>query len=195
MKTGTPTYFPTPADFRNWLQKHHASEQELWVGFHKKGSGIPSITWPESVDEALCFGWIDGIRKSIDDERYVIRFTPRKPKSNWSNVNIKRVAELTKLGRMAPAGLKAFEERDAKREYAYEETRSRSFTPEQEKTFRANKKAWAFFEAQPPGYRKTHIFWVTSAKKEETRAARLEKLIAASAAGQRYGDAFTVKSK
>ncbi len=187
------TFFATPAEFRAWLEAHHDQASELWVGFYKKGSGVPSITWPESVDEALCFGWIDGIRKSLDEERYVIRFTPRKPKSNWSNVNIKRVAELTKLGRMTPAGLKAFEERDTKRDYSYEETRSRSFTPEQEKTFRANKKAWTFFEQQPPGYRKTLIYWVTSAKKEETQKARLEKLIAECAAGRRLGDSFTVK--
>ena len=191
----TPTYFPTPADFRRWLEKHHATESELWVGFHKKASGVPSITWPESVDEALCFGWIDGIRKRVDDDRYVIRFTPRKRTSNWSNVNVKRVGELTKLGRMTPAGLKAFEERDTKREYSYEELRSRQFTKEQEKIFRANRKAWKFFEEQPPGYRKALIYWVTSAKKEETRASRLQKLIDECAAGRRLGDSFTVKAK
>lgn len=190
-----PIYFATPAEFRAWLEKHHDSATEVLVGFHKRHTGKPSLTWPESVDEALCFGWIDGIRKSVDEDRYTIRFTPRKPKSNWSNVNTKRVGELKKLGRMTPAGLKAFEERDAKRDYAYEETRQRSFTPEQEKTFRANKKAWAFFEVQPPGYRKTLTFWVTSAKKEETRASRLQKLIAESAAGRRYGDTFTVRKK
>jgi uncharacterized protein YdeI (YjbR/CyaY-like superfamily) len=180
-----PIYFPSPAEFRTWLEKHHDSETEVLVGYHKKGTGIPSMTWPESVDEALCFGWIDGIRRRVDEDRYTIRFTPRKPKSNWSNVNIKRVAELTKLGRMTPAGLKVFEERDAKRDYAYEETRSRSFTPDQEKRFRANRKAWAYFEQQPPGYRRTMIFWVTSAKKEETQLGRLEKLIELSAAGKR----------
>lgn len=188
-----PIYFASPAEFRTWLEKHHAKEKELLVGFHKKDTGKPSMTWPQSVDEALCFGWIDGVRKRVDDERYTIRFTPRKPKSNWSNVNIRRVAELKDLGRMTPAGLKAFEERETKRDYAYEETRSRAFTPEQEKIFRANRKAWAFFEAQPPGYRKTLIYWVTSAKKEETRASRLEKLIKESAAGRRLGDSFTVK--
>ncbi|MGI9078319.1 MAG: YdeI/OmpD-associated family protein [Gemmatimonadaceae bacterium] len=186
-----PTYFTSPAEFRAWFEKHHYSATELWAGYHKKGSGTPSITSPESVDEALCFGWIDGIRKSIDENRYTIRFTRRKPKSNWSNINIERVAELQKLGRMTPAGLRAFEEREAKRDYSYEQTRSRSFRPEQEKTFRANRKAWAFFEQQPPSYRKTLIYWVTSAKKEETRASRLEKLIDASAAGRRIGDAFT----
>ena len=185
MESGKPTFFATPGAFRAWLEKHHASAAELWVGFHKKATGTPSITWPESVDEALCFGWIDGIRKTIDQDRYVIRFTPRKPKSNWSNVNIKRVGELTKLGRMTPAGLKVFEERDAKREYSYEETRSRTFDSAIEKTFRGNKKAWKFFEEQPPGYRKMMTFWVMSAKRDETRLARLEKLIEASAAGKR----------
>jgi uncharacterized protein YdeI (YjbR/CyaY-like superfamily) len=185
LESGKPKFFATPGAFRAWLEKHHGSATELWVGFHKKATGTPSITWPESVDEALCFGWIDGIRKSLGDDSYVIRFTPRKPKSNWSNVNIKRVAELTKLGRMTPAGLKVFEERDAKREYAYEQTRQTPFDPSLEKKFRANKKAWEFFEAQPAGYRKTLTYWVMSAKREETRLGRLEKLIAASAAGKR----------
>lgn len=180
-----PKYFATPGEFRAWLEKHHSSESELWVGFHKKGSGTPSITWPESVDQALCFGWIDGIRKSIDEDRYMIRFTPRKPKSNWSTVNIKRVAELTKLGLMNEAGLKVFNAREAKREYSYEQTRATPFSPQLEKAFRAQKKAWAFFEAQPPGYRKTLMFWVMSAKREETQRSRLEKLIEASAAGKR----------
>ena len=182
-----PIYFASPAEFRTWLEKHHAKEKELLVGFHKKDTGKPSMTWPQSVDEALCFGWIDGVRKRVDDERYTIRFTPRKPKSNWSNVNIKRVAELKDLGRMTPAGLKAFEERETKRDYAYEETRSRAFTPEPEKIFRANRKAWAFFEAQPPGYRRTAIFWVLSAKREETRLKRLDTLIDDSAHGRRIG--------
>jgi uncharacterized protein YdeI (YjbR/CyaY-like superfamily) len=191
--TPKPVYFSSPAEFRKWLERHHSSKSEVWVGYYKKGTGVPSLTWPESVDEALCFGWIDGIRKSVDEERYTIRFTPRKPKSNWSNVNIARVAELTEAGRMNAAGLKAFQDRDVKRQYSYEETRRREFTPEQEKTFRANRKAWAFFNAQPQGYRKTLIYWVTSAKKKETSAARLTKLIEASAAEQRIGDSFVVR--
>jgi uncharacterized protein YdeI (YjbR/CyaY-like superfamily) len=195
MKSPSPVYFASPAEFRAWLEKHHATATELWVGFHKRHTGRPSLAWPESVDEALSFGWIDGIRKSVDADRYTIRFTPRKPKSNWSNVNIRRIEELSKLGLVAPAGWKAFEERDTKRDYSYEETRQRSFTAEQEKTFRANRKAWAFFEKQPPGYRKTLIYWVTSAKKEETRTTRLQKLIEASAAGRRIGDSFTVKKR
>jgi uncharacterized protein YdeI (YjbR/CyaY-like superfamily) len=186
-------YFDSPAAFRAWLEKHHATAKELLVGFHKRHTGKPSMTWPESVDEALCFGWIDGIRKSVDEERYTIRFTPRKPKSNWSNVNVRRVGELTELGRMTPAGRRVFEERDAKREYSYEETRRREFSPEIEKKFRAKKKAWAFFEAQPPGYRRTITFYVMSAKKEETRLSRLNRVIDASAAGRRIGDAFTVR--
>ena len=185
MESGKPRYFATPAAFRAWLEKHHSSSSELWVGFHKKASGTPSITWPESVDEALCFGWIDGIRKTVDEDRYMIRFTPRKPRSNWSTVNINRVAELTKLGLMKEAGLKVFNEREAKREYSYEQTRAMPFSPELEKAFRSKKKAWQFFEAQPPGYRKTLTFWVMSAKKEETRLARLKKLIDTSAAGKR----------
>lgn len=165
------------------------------MGFYKKGSGKAGMSWAESVDEALCFGWIDGIRRRVDEERYTIRFTPRKARSNWSNVNVRRVGELAKLGRMTAAGLKAFEERDAKRDYSYEETRSRQLAPEQEKAFRANRKAWEFFGRQPPSYRKTLIYWVTSAKKEETRASRLQKLIEASAAGQRMGDAYTIRKK
>jgi uncharacterized protein YdeI (YjbR/CyaY-like superfamily) len=171
-----PIYFSSPAEFRKWLEKNHAKESELLAGYHKKGSGVPSMTWPESVDEALCFGWIDGVRRSVDESRYTIRFTPRRPKSNWSAVNIKRVAELKELGRMKPAGLKAFEERVAKRDYAYE-TKPQELAPEYVKRF--PKKAWAFFEAQPPYYRRVISFWVMSAKKEETRQSRLEKLIAA----------------
>jgi uncharacterized protein YdeI (YjbR/CyaY-like superfamily) len=175
-------YFSSPAEFRAWLEEHHDTEPELLVGYHKRGTGVPSMTWPESVDEALCFGWIDGIRRSVDENRYTIRFTPRRPRSNWSAVNIKRVAELKKLGKMTPAGLKAFEERVAKRDYAYEARRA-ELAPGYVKRF--SKKAWAFFENQPPYYRRTLSFWVMSAKKEETRLARLEKLIAACAAGKR----------
>jgi uncharacterized protein YdeI (YjbR/CyaY-like superfamily) len=184
-----PRFFPTPADFRRWLEQHHGSERELWVGFHKKDSGRPSITWPESVDEALCFGWIDGIRKSLNEESYVIRFTPRKSSSTWSAVNIRRVAELGRDGRMQPAGLSAFEARDPKKSgiYSFEQRKAVTLGKEGERRFRANRKAWSFFEAQPPGYRKTAIWWVVSAKREETRARRLETLIADSAAGRKIG--------
>jgi uncharacterized protein YdeI (YjbR/CyaY-like superfamily) len=180
-----PLFFPTPADFRAWLAKNHATASELWVGFYKKASGRPSITWPESVDEALCVGWIDGIRKTIDAESYKIRFTPRKRTSTWSAVNIARVAELAQQGRMKPAGLAAFEQRSEAKSgiYAYEQRKNAALDPAAEKQFRANAKAWKFFQAQPAGYRKTAAWWVISAKREETRAERLATLIADSAAG------------
>ena len=171
-------FFRSPADFRKWLEKHHATERELWVGFYKKDSGKPSITWPESVDEALCFGWIDGIRKSVDDTSYIIRFTPRRPRSIWSAVNIKRATELTRQGKMQPAGQKAFEARTENRSgiYAYEQ-RKPEFDEPYRKILEQNKAAWEFFEAQTPSYRKAVSWWVLSAKKEETRLKRLEKLV------------------
>jgi uncharacterized protein YdeI (YjbR/CyaY-like superfamily) len=186
--TMQPHFFKTPADFRKWLAKNHASATELLVGFYKKDSGTPSITWPESVDEALCFGWIDGVRRRIDDVSYSIRFTPRKKISTWSAVNIARVAELTKLGRMQPAGVEAFERRreDKSAIYAYE-NKAQTLPGEYENTFRANRKAWEFFSAQPPGYRRIAIYWITSAKKDETRARRLAALIELSANGERLG--------
>jgi uncharacterized protein YdeI (YjbR/CyaY-like superfamily) len=173
-----PTFFAKPADFRRWLQRNHEKADELLVGFWKRDSGKPSITWPQSVDEALCFGWIDGVRKRIDDESYTIRFTPRRRGSIWSAINIRRVTELTTLGRMAPAGLRAFEARDEKKSaiYAYE-NRPRQLAPEYEKRFRANEKAWEFWIAQPPGYRRVVTYWVMAAKKEETRERRLAQLI------------------
>jgi uncharacterized protein YdeI (YjbR/CyaY-like superfamily) len=182
-----PTFFETPADFRAWLEEHHESEKELLVGFYKKGSGRPSITWPESVDEALCFGWIDGIRRGIDEESYSIRFTPRKPTSNWSSVNVARVAELTKEGRMRPAGTAAFERRSEARSgiYSYEQRKEAKLEPAQQREFEAHPKAWAFFNDQPPGYRRTATHWVVRAKREETRAKRLATLIEDSAAGRR----------
>lgn len=181
-----PTFFPTPADFRDWLEKHHAEELELLVGFYKRGSGKPSITWPESVDQALCFGWIDGVRRRIDDVSYSIRFTPRKAVSNWSAINIARVAELTKLGLMAPAGLRAFEKRREYESAIYSyENKVRTLPPADEKRFRANRKAWAFFTTQAPSYQRVAIYWVTSAKREETRERRLATLIDDSANGRR----------
>ncbi|HEX7018628.1 MAG TPA: YdeI/OmpD-associated family protein [Gemmatimonadaceae bacterium] len=185
-----PTFFEAPAEFRRWLEQNHESASELWVGFWKKGSGRPSITWPESVDEALCFGWIDGVRKALDGESYVIRFTPRRlRRSTWSAVNTKRAQELIEAGRMRPAGLRAFEARDAARSgvYSFEQRQQATLTRDQKKQFRANKQAWAFFQAQPPGYRKIVAFWVTSAKREETRARRLRTLMEDSAAGRRIG--------
>ena len=182
-----PTFFATPEEFRAWLQAHHETQSELLVGFYKKGSGKPSITWPESVDEALSFGWIDGVRRSAGDEAYTIRFTPRKKKSTWSAVNIKRVAELTETGRMRPAGLKAFEAREESnsRIYAYENRDNIAFDPALEERFRANKKAWNFFQAQPPGYRHLCTFFVMGAKQDATRQRRLDTLIADSEAGRR----------
>jgi uncharacterized protein YdeI (YjbR/CyaY-like superfamily) len=191
----TPTFFATPEAFRAWLAEHHDTHDELWVGFHKKDTGKPSITWPESVDEALCYGWIDGIRKSLGETSYVIRFTPRKPRRNWSAVNVARVAELTALGRMHPAGLAAFERRAPERTgiYAYEQRDQAALGPEQEQAFRAKKKAWAFFEQQPPSYRKLAIWWVVSAKREETRARRLATLIEDCAAGRRLAQFIATK--
>jgi uncharacterized protein YdeI (YjbR/CyaY-like superfamily) len=181
-----PTFFATPDDFRAWLQEHHETESELLVGFHKKGSGRPSITWPESVDQALCFGWIDGVRRRIDDESYSIRFTPRKARSTWSAINVKRVGELTAEGLMRPAGVAAFERRsdDKTAIYAYEQRKAAELDPEQERRFKGDAKAWAWFHAQPPSYRRTATYWVVSAKKPETRQRRLERLIADSAAGR-----------
>jgi uncharacterized protein YdeI (YjbR/CyaY-like superfamily) len=181
-----PTFFATPDDFRAWLQEHHETETELLVGFHKKGSGRPSITWPESVDQALCFGWIDGVRRRIDDECYSIRFTPRKARSTWSAINVKRVGELTAEGLMRPAGVAAFERRsdDKTAIYAYEQRKTARLDKEQERRFKADADAWAWFQAQPAGYRRTATYWVISAKKAETRQRRLERLIADSGAGR-----------
>lgn len=181
-----PTFFATPSAFRAWFEEHHDTAQELLVGFYKKGSGKPSITWPEAVDEALCFGWIDGVRKGIDDISYTIRFTPRKPRSTWSAVNIKRVGELTELGRMRPAGLKAFEGRTEENSsiYAYEQEKSAELDAAYEQQFRANNQAWDFFQAQAAWYRRTAIWWVISAKREETRLKRLATLIEDSEQGR-----------
>ena len=180
------TFFKTPAELRRWFAKHHASEDLLWVGFYKKESGEPSITWPESVDEALAVGWIDGIRKRIDDQRYKIRFTPRRRGSIWSAVNIARVEELKKAGRMQPAGLEAYAARRENRSgiYSYEQ-RPADLPEPYAAILRANKRAQAFFAAQPPSYRKLACWFVVSAKKEETRVARLEKLVQACLGGKR----------
>ena len=181
-----PKFFRQPSAFRAWLAKNHATAGELLVGFHKKGSGKPSMTWPESVDEALCFGWIDGIRKSLDDDSYTIRFTPRRPKSIWSVVNIKRAGALMDAGAMAPAGLSAFETRLENRSgiYSYEQRKDTLPEPYAGK-LRKQKAAWSFFHAQPPSYRKKVGWWVVSAKQEPTRLKRLEQLLEASAAGRR----------
>lgn len=190
-----PTFFKTPLDFRKWFEKHHDKEQELLVGFYKKDSGKPSITWPESVDEALCFGWIDGIRRGVDEYSYTIRFTPRRARSVWSAVNIKRVGELTEQGRMQPAGLDAFAARKENRSgiYSYEQ-RTAELPEEYRRLVQKNKAAWKFFEEQSSSYRKAAVWWVLSAKKEETRLSRLDKLIDYSAKRQTIPQ-FTIVKK
>lgn len=182
-----PVFFADRAAFRAWLDEHHASASELWMGLYRKGSGRPSITWPEAVDEALCFGWIDGVRQRIDDESYMNRFTPRKPNSNWSAVNVGRVEELTKQRRMRAAGLKAFRERreDQTATYSYEQRHQARLDPAQERRFRSRKRAWEWFQTQPKGYRTTAVYWVMSAKKPETRDRRLTTLIEDSEEGRR----------
>jgi uncharacterized protein YdeI (YjbR/CyaY-like superfamily) len=181
------TFFRSPSDFRKWLEQHHVTARELWVGYYKKNSGKRSITWPESVDEALCFGWIDGLRKTIDAQSYKIRFTPRQLKSNWSAVNIRRVGELMHEDRMRTAGLKAFELRAPERSgiYSYENRKAAVLNKSAEKQFRLSPAAWDFFQAQAASYRQTAIWWVLSAKQEETRQTRLKKLIGNSASGKR----------
>jgi uncharacterized protein YdeI (YjbR/CyaY-like superfamily) len=180
------TFFESPAALRAWFRAHHATADELWVGFHKKQTGRSSITWPESVDEALCVGWIDGIRKSLDGDRYTIRFTPRRKGSIWSAVNIARVKALTAAKRMRPAGLKAFAARLENKSgiYSYEQRRDQLEEPYAGELAK-HKAAHAFFEAQPAGYRKTIGWWIVSAKKDETRRARLKTLIDACAKGKR----------
>jgi uncharacterized protein YdeI (YjbR/CyaY-like superfamily) len=181
-----PRFFPTAAAFRAWLERHHAAAPELLVAFHKVGSGKRSITYPQALDAALSFGWIDGVRRSLNGTSYTIRFTPRKAKSTWSAVNIRRVGELTAAGLMAPAGLKAFREHDEKRSRLYAfENRPGQLDPAYAKRFRANRRAWEFFASQPPGYRRTATWWVMSAKQDDTRRRRLDILVESSAKGRR----------
>ena len=181
-----PKFFSSSELFRQWLEKNHASATEILVGFHKKSSGKKSITYSEALDEALCFGWIDGVRRSLDETSYTIRFTPRKRRSIWSLVNVRHVERLQKAGRMHSSGLAAFERRDPKRTGIYSfENRPRELSPACEKEFRKSKAAWEFFQTQPPGYKQLMVFWVMSAKKEETRLSRLQRLIETSAKRQR----------
>jgi uncharacterized protein YdeI (YjbR/CyaY-like superfamily) len=179
--------FKNQAEFRAWLVKHHATATELGVVLHRKASGEPSMTWSEAVDQALCFGWIDSVARRLDDTRQVQRFTPRKPKSNWSAVNIKKVEELTAHGLMMPTGLAAFARREEARSgvYSYENRHLASLDPEREAMFRAARGAWDFFSRQPPSYRQTSIYWVMNAKREETRSSRLARLLSVSAEGRR----------
>ncbi len=182
-----PHFFPAATDFRRWLAANHNISEELLVGFYKKDSGRPSMTWPESVDEALCVGWIDGVRRRIDDESYSVRFTPRKKTSNWSAINTKRMSELIGADRVRAAGLAAFEARTEKKSgvYSYEQRGAAELDEPLEKTFRAQKSAWKQFQAETAWYRKTAIWWIVSAKREETRRKRLLALIEHSAAGRR----------
>jgi uncharacterized protein YdeI (YjbR/CyaY-like superfamily) len=182
-----PTFFPTPQHFRAWLTRHHRRRAELLVGFHKVQSGRPSITWPESVDQALCFGWIDGVRRRLDEVSYTIRFTPRRVGSAWSAINIRRVAVLRRLGLMQPAGLEAFRRRtqENSRTYSYEQRYSARLEQGHQRKLQSNRKAWEFFRAQAPSYQRTAIYWVASAKREETKLKRLARLIECSAGGRR----------
>ena len=179
-------FFDGPADFRRWLEKHHARRDELLVGFHKKDSGRGGLTYREALDEALCWGWIDGVRRRVDDDAYEIRFSPRKPKSKWSAVNVKRYRELDAEGRIAAPGREAFARFDPEAHPPYSfETRPVELEPEYRTKFEAHADAWGFFQAQPPGYRRTANFYVMSAKRPETRERRLATLIDVSARGER----------
>lgn len=173
-----PRFFSDQSHLRKWFEKNYDKKSELFVGYYKVSSGKPSVNWSQSVDEALCFGWIDGIRKSINEESYMIRFTPRKPNSNWNAINIKKVEQLTKLGLMKPAGIAAFEKRKEKNSeiYSYEK-RDEKFSTDFLKQLKGNKKAWAFFNSQPPYYQRVAQRWVMSAKQEATRIKRMHILI------------------
>ena len=179
-------FFKDGGEFRKWLEKNHDKETELFVGFYKVGSGLHGIRWSDAVDQALCFGWIDSVMRPIDKEKYALRFTPRKPNSIWSAVNIKKVAVLTEQGLMMPAGIAAFSKRTNERSAIYNfENEAKELDPELENIFRSNKQAWDFFSRQPPGYKKLSIYRIMSAKQEKTRISRLQKLIDASAEAKR----------
>jgi uncharacterized protein YdeI (YjbR/CyaY-like superfamily) len=183
---GEPIFFDSPAAFGAWLEEHHATETEIWVGMYKKATGKQVMNWSQAVDEALCWGWIDGLAKGIDDVSHKQRFTPRKPTSNWSAVNVRKVEQLRKEGRMRPPGEAAFARRrpDKTGVYSFEQPGEPAFTPEQQAQLEAHDAAWAYWQARPPGYRRTATWWVISAKREETRARRLATLIEDCAAGR-----------
>lgn len=185
--SGSPVFFPSPAAFRRWLARHGSTASELLVGFYKVGSGRPSLTWSESVDEALCFGWIDGVRKSLDDESYQIRFTPRRRGSTWSAINIAKVEVLISQGRMQPQGLQAYDHREERRSSAFstEQEALSALSPDELERFRVNRPAWEFFNDAPPSYRRGIVHWVVSPKLPATRARRLSRLIDSCAAGRR----------
>jgi uncharacterized protein YdeI (YjbR/CyaY-like superfamily) len=181
-----PIFFASPTEFVSWLEAHHGEESELWVGYHKKATGRPSMTWPEAVDAALCFGWIDGIRKSVDAERYKNRFTPRRKGSNWSAVNVKRVQELIAQGQVRPAGMAAWKAAIESKTafYSYEQRHDAELGEEFAAQFQANVAAWEYFQSRAPWYRNAAIGWVIGAKKDETKRRRLQTLITDSAAGR-----------
>jgi uncharacterized protein YdeI (YjbR/CyaY-like superfamily) len=181
-----PTFFTSQAGFRQWLKRHHSETRELWVGFYRRESGKGGITYSQALDEALCFGWIDGLRKAVDDSSYMVRFTPRKPDSIWSAVNVRHIERLIKSGQIQKPGLTAFKTRDLKKSqlYSYERYNCK-LEAEHEKKFKTNAKAWEFFRAQAPWYRRTTTWWVISAKREETRLNRLATLIEDSRKGRR----------
>ncbi len=185
----THLFFASRVQWRRWLAANHARCDELWVGFHKKASGTPSITWPEAVDEALCFGWIDGLRHSVDEVSYTIRFTPRRSGSTWSAINVRRVAALRASGRMRAAGLRAYAGRTREKTgvYSFEQRRRATMPPRYRVRFKANAAAWRFFTAQAPWYQRTATRWVISAKREDTRLKRLATLIEDSAHGRAIG--------
>jgi len=190
------THFKSASAFREWLEVNHARVNELWVGFFKKDSGKGGLTYAEAVDEALCFGWIDGLKKRVDQLSYTHRFTPRQPKSNWSRINIAHVERLKEAGRMTTAGLKSYAAREPERSGVYSfENAPRALGPADEKQFKADKAAWEFFRRQPPGYQRIAIWFVTSAKKPETRARRLTRLIAESRSGRRLGQVSSANKK
>ena len=182
-----PLYFATPAAFRVWLEKNHQTKSEQWIGFYRKASGRPSITWAEAVDEALCFGWIDGLRKTIDASSYKIRFTPRRPSSNWSATNIARMKALIREDRVRPAGITVFQRRTPakSRVYSYENRKAARLSSAATKLFRAESTEWRFFQQQPASYRQAAIWWMVSAKRPQTQNNRLQRLIASSKAGRR----------
>lgn len=182
-----PVFFESAAAFQAWLEEHSSHEPELLVGFYKVGSLRPSMTWPEAVDEALCFGWIDGVRRRIDEHSYQIRFTPRKARSVWSAVNIAKANKLISQGRMRPAGMAAFSRRSERKSgiYSYEQSGALDLTPAESRQFKRSKHAWEYFEQAPPGYRRMVLHWLASAKRPETRRRRLVQLMEACAAGQR----------
>ena len=187
LQSDSPIFFAKPAAFRAWLDKHHQTTTEQWIGFYRKATGLASITWPEAVDEALCFGWIDGLRKTIGPRSYKIRFTPRRPSSIWSAINIARMKELIRDGRVRPGGITAFQRRlpATSRVYSYENRKSARLSRPATKLFRAESAAWKFFQQQPKSYRQVAIWWVVSAKRPQTRENRLQRLIVSSKRGHR----------